>query len=175
MRVALVTCRNLPEPDPDEPLYVPALRVHNLRAEIVPWDMARVKWDAYALCALRSTWDYYHRVDEFVAWAERVGAMTRLLNPASVVRWNAHKGYLLELEKRGIDIVPTALVRRGERTTLADVARAHGFGALVVKPAVSAGWGQTNRAGTPDPPRAPGGAGFPSPVAGRGGPPHAGP
>jgi hypothetical protein len=49
----------------------------------------------------RSTWDYFHRAEEFLAWVDAVGVGTRLQNPAPLVRWNAHKSYLLALSAAG--------------------------------------------------------------------------
>lgn len=148
MRVAMVTCQELPEPDTDEALYAPALREFGIDAELAAWDSERVKWARYDLCVLRSPWNYYTQVGEFLAWVERVAATTRLLNPAPVIAWNVHKSYLLELERQGIPITPTVLVRRGETTSLQDIVRERGFGTVVVKPAVSAGSYRTEKVGT---------------------------
>ncbi|HEX3344726.1 MAG TPA: hypothetical protein VHS09_09150, partial [Polyangiaceae bacterium] len=71
-----------------------------------------------------------------------------LWNPAGVVRWNAHKSYLLDLEARGVPVVPTCLLRRGDATTLAEVTRARGWSEVVVKPAVSGGSRATIRVAT---------------------------
>jgi glutathione synthase/RimK-type ligase-like ATP-grasp enzyme len=151
-RVALATCAPLPEPDPDEALLVAALSERGLDARVVPWDHP-TDWTAFDVVVLRSTWDYHHRPAQFLAWAEAVARTTRLMNPPEVVRWNLHKGYLLELDARGVPAVPTALVRAGSRTTLAEVLAERGFFDVVVKPAVSAGshltmrtWGATPEA-----------------------------
>ena len=60
-----------------------------------------------------------------------------LWNPVALVRWNAHKRYLLDLEARGVAIVPTVLVERGEAVSLEDLLRQRGWPEAVVKPAVS--------------------------------------
>ena len=89
---------------------------------------------------IRSTWDYTTDVDAFHAWARRVEAAgTQLHNPAEVVRWNTHKGYLLELEERGAPIVPTAWLGRGDEVDLAELAVARHWDGVVAKPAVGAG------------------------------------
>jgi glutathione synthase/RimK-type ligase-like ATP-grasp enzyme len=137
--VALVTWRELPELDPDDRPLAAALRARGLAVAVVAWDDPGFDWRAARLALLRNPWDYYRRRDEFLAWGERVERLTRLENPLAVVRWNTHKGYLVELAGRGAPVVPTALVRRGERFDLARHAAAHGWtGGVVVKPAVSA-------------------------------------
>ena len=60
-----------------------------------------------------------------------------------------HKGYLLELEARGVPIVPTLVVGADAPTTPATAARERGWHDVVVKPAISAGSARTQRF-TPD-------------------------
>jgi hypothetical protein len=136
--VALVTCRDLPELDPDDRPLAAALSERGLTVAVVAWDDPAFDWSATGLALLRNPWDYFHRLDEFLAWAARVEQVTRLENPLAVVRWNLHKGYLVELAARGAPVVPTALVRRGERLDLATRAAGEGWRGVVVKPAVSA-------------------------------------
>lgn len=136
--VALVTWRELPELDPDDRPLAAALRDRGLEVAIVAWDDPAFDWSATRLALLRNPWDYFHRRDEFLAWAERVERVTRLENPLAVVRWNLHKGYLVELAEHGAPVVPTTLVRRGETLDVARHAAALGGRGVVVKPAVSA-------------------------------------
>src|SRR5687767_8517889 len=103
----------MPEPDPDEELLMGALAEAGLEARLLAWDDPAAPFDEARVTVIRSTWNYIHRVDEFVAWAERVGP--RLANPPAVVRWNVHKSYLLDIEAAGCAIVPTEIVRRGAR------------------------------------------------------------
>lgn len=138
VHVALVTWRELPDLDPDDRPLAAALRERGLEVAIVPWDDATFDWSTARLAVLRNPWDYFHRRDEFLAWGQRVEAVTRLENPLAVVRWNLHKGYLTELADRGAPIVPTTLVPRGESFDVARHAAAHAWEGVVVKPAVSA-------------------------------------
>ena len=70
--------------------------------------------ERFDLVVVRSTWDYFARREEFLAWAERVAAVTALHNPVSVLRWNSDKRYLRDLERAGVPIVPTTFVEPGE-------------------------------------------------------------
>ena len=114
--IALVTCTELPEADADELLLVGALRAHGLDAGVLAWDDPSVEWGAARLAVLRATWNYHHRRDAFVAWAEQVGARTRLLNPPGIVAWNSDKTYLRDLERAGVGIAPTEWIDRGQTT-----------------------------------------------------------
>lgn len=128
-RVALVTCAALPDLDPDDRLVIAPLAELGVRAVPAIWDDAAIDWAGFDLVVLRDPWDYVARRDEFVAWARSV---PRLLNPASVVEWNTHKGYLRELAAAGVPVVPTRWLEPGDRFAPPE-------GAFVVKPAISAG------------------------------------
>jgi len=129
-RIALATCAELPELDPDDRLVAPALAALGIAGEPVAWDDPAADWSAYDLVAVRNTWDYSLRRDEFLAWAASV---PRLVNPAAVLRWTTDKRYLHELEEAGLPIVHTVLVEPGE--ALAESID----GEVVVKPAIGVG------------------------------------
>ena len=133
-----VTCRALPEPDPDEPLLRAAVERAGGEYALVPWDGDEYDWNEADLVVPRSTWNYYEDPATFLAWAEHVAAATRLMNPISVVRDNLHKGYLLELARAGVPTVPTVLVRCGERRALEEVLDREGWTDVVIKPAIGA-------------------------------------
>jgi hypothetical protein len=120
LHVALVGCTHPTQDDFDAPPLIAALAQRGHRSGMAAWDDPAVDWAAFDAALLRSTWDYYHRRDEFLVWAERTAARTRLFNPPDVVRWNTHKFYLRELESRGIDIAPTVFVDAGTRFDLAE-------------------------------------------------------
>lgn len=134
MRIAVATCRPLPEPDPDEPLLIAALHDAGHDATIVAWN-ERPDVDGFDAVLLRSTWDYYHDVDAFRAWLMNAAAECWLVNPLTTVLSNLHKSYLLELRSRGVPIVPTALI--GQGVPIGEL-EANEPSALVVKPAVGA-------------------------------------
>jgi glutathione synthase/RimK-type ligase-like ATP-grasp enzyme len=144
LSIALATCSQLPEPDPDQDLTLDALRAAGADAWLLAWDAPLARHDA-DLVVLRSTWDYHARIDDFLAWADAIGA--RLVNPPRLVRWNAHKRYLEALAAMGVPVVPTVFFDRG-RARGAEVAAAlaaKGWRDVVVKPAVSAGSFSTRR------------------------------
>lgn len=137
--IALATTAGLPETDQDERPLLAALARRQVDSGLVVWDDPSVAWDSFGVVVVRSTWDYTGRRDEFVAWAERVEAVTQLWNPADVIRWNTHKAYLIELEERGAPIVPTAWLGQGDRIPLGDLMADRGWERAVIKPAVGAG------------------------------------
>lgn len=131
--LALVSARAARALDEDFPPLCAALTARGIAFEVCDWDDPGVDWSRYRAALLRSTWDYIDRYREFSAWIDRVGAATQLLNSPEVVRWNTHKGYLLDLAAAGIAIVPTTLLRPASPVHLIDAAE------WVVKPAIGNG------------------------------------
>lgn len=126
--------------DQDEAVVAAALHDRGVAVDEVEWHDDAADWGAYDAVVIRSTWDYTQDVDAFVAWAQRVEATgTQLHNSAEVVRWNTHKGYLIELEERGAPIVPTAWLGQGDEVDLAELAHSRGWDGVVAKPAIGAG------------------------------------
>jgi len=139
MRVVLATCKTLPEPDPDAEPLLTALHASGIAAGELAWDDEGSDFSTADLTLLRATWNYPHHPKEFLAWVAAVSEQTALWNPAPVVRWNHHKGYLLDLAARGIPIVPTELVPAGSDEKLRRICERRGYSAIVVKPAIGAG------------------------------------
>jgi O-ureido-D-serine cyclo-ligase len=138
-RVALATASSLVKADFDEPPLRAALAAAGVEATVLAWDdpSAQEGFAAVRACVIRSTWNYIGNLEPFLAWIDRCAAVTRLWNPAPVVRWNCHKRYLVELAAQGLPVVPTRFVPRGSAEALADLVP--DWPALVIKPAVSAG------------------------------------
>ncbi|WP_328923961.1 hypothetical protein OG429_04490 [Streptomyces sp. NBC_00190] len=132
-RVALATDAFGREQDAQLPVLVAALRARGIDAVAVDWDDAGFDWAAQDAVVIRSTWQYTDGLPEFLAWADRVGAVTSLHSPAEVVRWNSDKTYLAELAAHGVPTVPTRFIAPGDAVRLPE------DGEIVVKPSVSAG------------------------------------
>lgn len=129
-RIAIATASSMITPDEDELLLLPLMP----DAELVAWDAPGVDWSGFDVVVLRSTWNYTDHLEAFLEWAAHVDAVSRLVNPLSVVKWNTDKRYLADLAARGIPVVPTTYVAPGE--TWDDAALG---GHIVVKPTVGAG------------------------------------
>lgn len=128
-RVALATAEHLPQLDADSRLLLPHLQEQGVAAAPAIWTDPAVDWAAYDAVVIRSTWDYFHREDEFDAWIDRVVQFAPLVNPPGVLRWNAHKTYLRDLGERGVPVVDTLWVHSGERVDVP-------WPQAIVKPAV---------------------------------------
>lgn len=126
---------------------VPMLRARGVDARAVVWDDPAIDWRSFGAVVIRSTWDYFERLDEFLAWLARLeGEGVAIYNSPALVRWNADKRYLRDLEQRGIRIIPTVFCEPGSRIVpLADILTENRWEQAVLKPAVSCGAFRTHR------------------------------
>ena len=114
----------------------PLLAYQGLTVEWRAWtDPAPIEAD---LVLPLMAWGYHRALPRWYDQLDRWQG-TRFLNPLDVLRWNTDKRYLLELEARGIAIVPTRCHERLDDTALSGARAAFATDDLVVKPPVSAG------------------------------------
>jgi hypothetical protein len=150
MNIGIVTCQELPEPDPDQELLLAAIAAAGHQVRLAAWDDPECDPGEFDLCVLRSCWDYPLYPGRFRAWIEAAASRVTLLNPAPVVSWNLHKGYLRDLVATGVPIVPTRWLDAGQDCDLGRLAADCGWDDVVVKPAVGAGSHLTRRFAGPD-------------------------
>ncbi len=149
-RIGLVTCRGLPEPDPDQELLIAALIEAGAEPGLLAWDDPEARPASFDVCVLRSCWNYMERPAAFEEWLSRAAAESSLWNPLPILRWNLRKTYLRQLERQGIPTIPTRWVERGTAVDLARVIEGTDWPEIVIKPIVSAGSYQTRRFMTSD-------------------------
>lgn len=139
--IGLVTCAehicNGISQEPDDQRLLTALHASGYSARSAQWDDPDVDWSAFSLCIMRSAWDYHHRRNAFLLWAEHIARASILWNPLSVIRWNTHKAYLRDLEQRGVPVVPTEWLAAGERVDLAQLVQRRAWSRFVIKPALA--------------------------------------
>ncbi|MDN5895819.1 MAG: hypothetical protein L0H93_17560 [Nocardioides sp.] len=135
--VLLATFSLLPDGEPGGEQLVAALAGRDVDARWVCWDDHDLDWSSADLVAVRSTWDYTRRADEFLQWSRWVEQRALLLNGSRVFEWNIDKAYLLDLAGR-VPVVPTRLVDDANLLPGLAVAIAD-FGTVVVKSRTGAG------------------------------------
>lgn len=112
------------------------------RAELtaIDWRAPLEQLALFDIAYLGTPWDYTEAKDEFLGRLEALEAAgVRVFNPVAVIRWNADKLYLKELEERGAPSIPTLWP---EAPNAADVTAAFtrfGTDRVVVKRRVGAG------------------------------------
>ena len=138
--IALVTTQAARGHDHDLDILTAALDAADQQWQIVNWDDASLDWSQFSIVVLRSTWDYYKRLDEFNRWIDTTAQVTRLYNSAEIVHWNLDKQYLAQLIAAGIPVMSTTFINSS-----GDIDEAQLQHDIIVKPTVSAGSNNTAR------------------------------
>jgi glutathione synthase/RimK-type ligase-like ATP-grasp enzyme len=136
MRVALITGAEMAKPDPESHLLIHELGLLGITSELISW-RASLDWSLFDLVIIRTPWDYFLHLEEFLSWVEDVEKVTKVLNSSRILRWNSHKKYLKELSSFGVPTVPTVWVTKNQQC--ADLIDSIEWPIVVVKPAVSIG------------------------------------
>jgi glutathione synthase/RimK-type ligase-like ATP-grasp enzyme len=143
-QIALATCEELPDLDPDDQPLVEHFHKMGIEATPAIWSDPTINWAGFDQIIIRNTWDYTNRLEEFLTWVKTY--QSRIQNSYDVILWNSNKIYLKDLAVAGFPIVETQFVTDPhgdwELPTLGD---------FVVKPTVSAGSQDTLRLRTSDP------------------------
>jgi glutathione synthase/RimK-type ligase-like ATP-grasp enzyme len=145
-KCVLLACDDLTDYVVDDDLLLKPFQAVGWEAEFVSWSQSGVDWTAYDAAIIRATWDYTHRLDDYLAVLRRIEELgVPLYNPYSVIAWNAHKKYLMELEAKGVPIVPTRVYGDVHDVPFDELFDTFDSGELIIKPMVSAGAYKTYR------------------------------
>ena len=116
-----------------------ALERLGLKVDRAYWDDPNYDWSQTLAVVFRTIWDYFERFEEFWPWLQSIEHQTQLINSMSLIEWNIDKAYLFDLEKQGIPVVPSVLVKKGQFQNLYEIARSMNWTDLVVKPTIAGG------------------------------------
>jgi glutathione synthase/RimK-type ligase-like ATP-grasp enzyme len=145
-RIGFVTSEEQRGLTPDDRAAIPPFSARGIEVVAVVWTEPLP--EGLDALVLRSTWDYHLRLPDFLAWVSAVEARgLPLWNHPATVRWNVDKAYLLEVEARGVPILPTRHAARGSGVSLSVLLSHAGWDQAVVKPTISGGAFGTWRAG----------------------------
>ena len=114
-----------------------ALEERGMQVRRKAWDDKNMDWTQTKCAIFRATWDYFHRFEEFSKWLETASQETMLINPPSTIQWNIDKHYLLDLEEKGIPIVPSEICKQGDSRSLQEWCDSLGGEKWVLKPTIS--------------------------------------
>lgn len=136
-RLILATSASMPNLYPDDAGLLDLLADRGFDPRIEIWNDKNVNWEDASATIVRSVVDYATNREGFLQWARSV---PRILNQADVLEWNSDKHYLIELGKRGLDLIPTTWIAADKGYDKRRVhARFPAMGDFVVKPTVSSG------------------------------------
>ncbi len=122
----------------------PAFADHGMDVSLLRWRDASAQAENYDALLPLFVWDYFEGNEAaFMAEMAKASKFTKIFNPFDVLKWNANKSYLEELERRGAPVIKTYTL---ERVTPSGIAKAFEYleaDTLVIKPQVGGGaWRQ---------------------------------
>ncbi len=125
-----------------------------IQLEAVVWDDPQLRVSDYDAFVIGTTWDYAEKPQQFLEVLEQLSAAKPLFNSLDIVRWNLDKRYLIDLEQKGIQVVPTLWRNAANQATTHAAFQELSCQELVVKPQVGASaWRQVRvKLGDPLPP-----------------------
>ncbi len=129
----------------EEQRLILALRTKGITVKKLAWDDPAFDWTQTRLAVIRSTWNYYDKLEEFKLWLDRTKTQTRIMNTPEIIQWNLNKRYLNDLADKGINTIKTLFLAPDTAETLTDLFSHLETGDIVIKPAVSAGGKDTYR------------------------------
>ena len=145
IKIAWITSEETHPATPDDIVAIEYLRKQGYHVDSVVWEVSPAhRLKGYDLVIIRSPWDYSQKIEYFNMWLNQLEKNgVNLLNSVPLIRWNSSKEYLLELEKKGISILPTWLVNLGNIDASLKELQAKWGDRVVIKPTVSANSHQT--------------------------------
>jgi len=139
-RVALVTCEAFANLYEDDHLLVAALADIDIASVPAVWSDPSIDWTSFDALIMRSPWDYFERAAEFRAWLDaRIAERVLMCNSREILDWNFDKGYLQDLARAGVALVPTICIAANDKADIVALARARGWNEIVVKPTIGGG------------------------------------
>jgi glutathione synthase/RimK-type ligase-like ATP-grasp enzyme len=106
-RIAFATSEQWIQLSASDRLAAEALRARGAEVTPLVWSApgSSTLAEQFDAVVIRSCWDYHLRHEQFIAWLRSLSVA--VFNPVDLMIWNSRKTYLMELEQRGIRIVPT--------------------------------------------------------------------
>lgn len=152
-KIALVTCSSMSNFEThlenEEELLLNFLKKKEIEAKIEVWDDTSVNWESYDVVMIKSTWDYFDKVEQFRVWLDEMEKrQIKIYNSIGVLRWNMDKIYLNDLEKADIKVISTIWLDKNASFSLQKFKDELGAEEMIVKPRISGASKNTFKVGT---------------------------
>jgi len=123
---------------------VPAMAAKGMELVEVRWREIAERAGEFAAILPLMVWDYFEGNEEaFLSAIAKAEAITPVFNGFDIIKWNADKSYLDELEAHGAPVIPTLTVDRATQTNITRAFDELETDTLVIKPRVGGGaWRQ---------------------------------
>lgn len=105
-----------------------------------------LNWDEFDVVVIRSPWDYQDDLHRFLSVLQQIdNSSATLHNSLNIVQWNIDKHYLFDLQRGGIEIVPTLGIETPARGELRHAIQVFGADQIILKPTIGANADDTFR------------------------------
>ena len=121
----------------EDQILIDALLSNQIKVIRKAWDDKYFDWSKTKYAIFRTTWDYFEKFEEFFSWIKRTKEKTRFINSSNIIHWNINKKYLIDLEKKGINIASTKFIKKGSKTSISSLLKKTKWKEAIIKPAVS--------------------------------------
>ena len=109
----------------------------DLRVVKKAWNSLDFNWSETKFAIFRSTWDYFDKFRDFKTWLEKVKKETTFINSYELINWNLDKKYLIELNKKGVNIPTSEIITKEDNLNLESLFKKHDFSEAIIKPTIS--------------------------------------
>ena len=127
-------------PNEDE-MLLQLFSKHHHQVTLKVWDDPSVDWTSYDIIIIKSTWDYFiGKIEKFYQWLRFIKEKNiPCLNHPDLIKWNADKHYLLDIQSAGLNIVPSIIIEKNNLFYADDAFQKFKADELIVKPTISGG------------------------------------
>lgn len=135
----------------EDRLIQDALQQRGFVVDRKAWSDPKVNWNEQDVLIFRSTWDYFHRFEDFRKWLSQLPPSVTCINPVELIQWNLDKHYFNDLKSKGVEVVPSSFrcpAEAGDANMVPDLSSwCDEFGGeeWVLKPAISGAGRHTYR------------------------------
>ena len=127
--LTITTCKTYPSAPQNLIPVQTQLSNQGIPTQFLPWQETLQGHFILPLAA----WDYANFYDEFTQWIKQ--HKNAFINPAELMLWNSHKGYLCDLRNWGINVIPP-LICSAKTSEILTALERQDWSEFVIKPAV---------------------------------------
>lgn len=127
--LTITTCKTYPSAPQNLIPVQTQLSNQGIPTQFLPWQETLQSHFILPLAA----WDYANFYNEFTQWIKL--HKSAFINPAELMLWNSHKGYLCDLQNWGINVIPI-LICSAKTSEILTALERQDWPEFVIKPAV---------------------------------------
>ena len=138
-KCAFLTISDLSEFECYDHLLIEPMESNGWELSFLPWDEKDIDWNDYDYVIVRSTWDYQSRLNDFIGVLNKIeNSDAMLINPIKTIKWNIEKSYLIDLEKKGVSIIPSIFQKNYDPEVIYESFQDFDCDKIILKPVVGA-------------------------------------